>query len=381
MSLSWSLSLLAQIDQKAAAEAERVARKLLSAIHQPYSLDGHQWSSTSCIGIAISEGQRKPIEEVMRHAEIAMFHAKADGRNAIKFFSPLQQAAVRSRAALEEDLRHAVEKTQLVLHYQPQFNHGRLSGVEALLRWAHPERGILLPADFIPLAEETGLILPLGDWVLESACSQLCRWAQDKTTAGIRIAVNISALQLHHPRFVEQVRRVLRNAGANPRNLNLELTETVLIKNTEIAIAKMKELRSLGCQVSLDDFGTGYSSLSYLKRLPLDFLKIDRTFVRDIAVDGKSKAIARTIISLCRAMKLSVIAEGVETEEQWNCLRRIGCHEFQGFLFSRPVPMEELSPILQGQSRLSAADFDLNANDGSSLVRDPDLSQCAEGGN
>jgi EAL domain-containing protein (putative c-di-GMP-specific phosphodiesterase class I) len=209
------------------------------------------------------------------------------------------------------------------------------------LRWPHPERGFLPPDTFIPLAEETGLILPLGDWVLETACAQIAQWAKRKETAHISVSVNISARQIRHPNFVEQVLSVLKRTGANPKNLMLELTESILVENIEDVIGKMTVLKSHGLSISLDDFGTGYSSLSYLKRLPLDQLKIDKAFIRDIMVDDTSGAIAQVIISLGRAMRLSVIAEGVETEEQREFISRLGCHAFQGFLFSRPLPLEE----------------------------------------
>jgi EAL domain-containing protein (putative c-di-GMP-specific phosphodiesterase class I) len=266
----------------------------------------------------------------------------------MRFFSPALQAAVNDRAAMEEDLRQAIKERQFLLYYQPQVERGRLTGAEALLRWKHPRRGLVQPNDFIPLAEETRLILPLGDWVLEAACAQIALWADRKETAHLTIAVNISALQFRQPSFVEQVLDTLSRTRANPGNLRLELTESMLADNLEDIIAKMTRLKEHGLRFSLDDFGTGYSSLSYLKRLPLDRLKIDRSFVRDMLVDATSGAIAQTILSLGRALDISVIAEGVETEEQRGYLAGLGCHSFQGFLFSRPLPLDKFEIFLRG---------------------------------
>jgi EAL domain-containing protein (putative c-di-GMP-specific phosphodiesterase class I) len=272
----------------------------------------------------------------------------------MRFFAPALQAAVNARAAMEEDLRHAIKTSQFVLYYQPQVDCTRLIGAEALVRWNHPKRGLLAPGEFIHLAEETGLILPLGEWVLETACTQIAAWASQVETAHLSVSVNISARQFRQPDFVEQVLAALDRTGANPKNLKLELTESMLVDNIEDVIAKMTEFKSHGLGFSLDDFGTGYSSLAYLKRLPLDQLKIDRSFVRDILEDVGSRAIAQSVISLGRALSLSVIAEGVETEEQLGYLTRLGCHTFQGFLFSRPLPLQEfegswLDPGRRGQ--------------------------------
>jgi EAL domain-containing protein (putative c-di-GMP-specific phosphodiesterase class I) len=235
--------------------------------------------------------------------------------------------------------------------YQPQVDRGNVIGAEALIRWQHPQRGLMMPGDFILLAEETGLILPLGEWVLESACRQIVAWSQRKETSDIRVAVNISARQLLNPQFAEIVLATLDRTGANPHNLELELTESMFVDNVDDVVAKMTELKARGLRFSLDDFGTGYSSLAYLRRLPLDQLKIDQEFVRDILADASSGAIAQSIISLSRAMGLSTIAEGVETEGQRLHLARIGCHAFQGFLFSGPVPLEEFELLLPGRAK------------------------------
>jgi EAL domain-containing protein (putative c-di-GMP-specific phosphodiesterase class I) len=270
-----------------------------------------------------------------------MYQAKLAGRNTMRFFAPALQAAVNARAEMEEELRLGIRASQFVLYYQPQIDRNRLVGAEALIRWNHPRRNVLLPGEFIPMAEQSGLILPLGKWVLQSACEQIAAWADHRQTARLSIAVNISASQFRQPDFVQQVLSALDSTGANPRNLGLELTESMLAENIEEVIEKMKDLKSHGLRFSLDDFGTGFSSLAYLKRLPLNQLKIDGSFIRDILMDQSSAAIAQTIVSLSRAMGLPVIAEGVETEEQREFLTRIGCHAFQGYTFSRPLPLDE----------------------------------------
>jgi len=332
--------------EEAASQARSVAEKILASICQTYLLAGRECLSTSSIGITMFGDRTDAIDEVLQQADIAMYQAKTAGRNTLRFFAPALQAAIHARASMEEDLRQAIGTGQFQLYYQPQVEAGVLIGAEALLRWKHPQRGFLPPGDFIPLAEETGLILPLGDWVLETACRQIAEWARSKEAAHITVAVNISARQLRQPDFVEQVLSVLYRTGANPKNLDLELTESMLVENVEEVIAKMSALKAHGLRFSLDDFGTGYSSLAYLKRLPLNQLKIDRAFVHDMQIDVTSGAIAQTIISLGRAMGLSVIAEGVETEEQRDFLAGMGCHAFQGFLFSRPLPLEDFQLLL-----------------------------------
>jgi EAL domain-containing protein (putative c-di-GMP-specific phosphodiesterase class I) len=265
------------------------------------------------------------------------------------------QAAINARAALEEELRRATKQEQLLLYYQPQVDRGVVIGAEALVRWMHPQRGLLFPDTFIPLAEETGLILPLGDWVLETACRQLATWANRMETAHLSIAVNISARQLRQPEFVEKVLEVLKSTGADSSHLELELTESMLVENFDEVVSKMTELRAKGVKFSLDDFGTGYSSLSYLRRLPLDRLKIDRAFVRDILADTCGGAIAQAIISLSRAMGLAVMAEGVESEEQREYLASLGCHTYQGYLFSKPVQVEAFEKLLDRQASMDHA--------------------------
>jgi diguanylate cyclase (GGDEF)-like protein len=349
---------LSEVPEEAAAQAKAVGEKILFTIAQPYMLAGRVCRSGASIGICLFGDRRENSSELLQQADIAMYQAKAAGRNTMRFFAPALQAAVNTRATLEEELRQGIRNSQFVLYYQPQIDRNRLIGAEALIRWNHPVRSILPPGDFISLAEETGLILPIGKWVLDAACAQIAMWTARKQTAHLSISVNISARQFRQPDFVAEVLMALNSSGANPRNLKLELTESMLVENVEDVIDKMTELKLHGLRFSLDDFGTGYSSLAYLKRLPLDQLKIDRSFVRDILVDESSAAIAQTIVSLSRAMGLPVIAEGVETEAQREFLIRIGCHAFQGFLFSQPLPLKEFEDhwLTNARNAVSAGD-------------------------
>jgi diguanylate cyclase (GGDEF)-like protein len=342
------LEELSAVPEIAATQSEVIAEKLLAAIREPYLLDGRECLSTASIGITVFGSGAEDTNEVLQQADIAMYQAKGAGRNTVRFFAPALQHAVNARATMEEDMRLAIKTGQFVLYYQPQVNRGVPVGAEALVRWMHPQRGLLQPGEFIPLAEESGLILSLGDWVLNAACRQIAAWAGREETARLMVAVNISARQFRQPDFVERVLTAIENAGANPENLTLELTESMLVDNVEEVIAKMTELKGHGLKFSLDDFGTGYSSLSYLKRLPLDELKIDRSFVRDALMDASGGAIVQAIISLGRAMGMPVVAEGVETEEQREFLAGRGCHAFQGYLFSRPLPVEEFEALLVG---------------------------------
>jgi len=337
---------LSENPEDAAAQTKIVAEKILTTITLPYLLAGHECRSSTSIGITLFGDKRDSIGELLKQADIAMYQAKAAGRNTMRFFAPALQTAVKARASLEDDLRQGIVSDQFHLYYQPQVDHSDLVGAEALIRWKHPERGMVPPGDFIPLAEETGIILPLGNWVLETACRQIAAWAGQPEMAHMSLAVNVSARQLHQSSFVDEVLSALRSTGANPKNLKLELTESMLLNNVEDIIDKMTTLRSHGLRFSLDDFGTGYSSLSYLKRLPLDQLKIDQAFVQDLLTDSNDGAIAQTIIALGQAMGLSVIAEGVETQEQRDCLVGMGCHAFQGYLFSKPLPLRQFQMLL-----------------------------------
>jgi diguanylate cyclase (GGDEF)-like protein/PAS domain S-box-containing protein len=340
---------------EAATQAQHVGEKILAAFAEPFQLKGRECLSTCSIGITVFGKENAETSEVLQQADIAMYQAKAAGRNTMHFFAPALQAAVSARAALEEELRQAIRNQQFLLWYQPQVTRGRVVGAEALLRWQHPRRGILGPGEFIHLAEETGLILPLGSWVLHAACVQIAAWARSRQTNRISVAVNISARQFRQPEFVAQVVAAFQSTGADPRKLKLELTESMLVENVEDVIAKMSALKEYGLRFSLDDFGTGYSSLAYLQRLPLDQLKIDRSFVNGLKDDNAQSAIAQAIVSLGKALHLPVIAEGVETEEQRSILNRLGCHVFQGYLFGRPTPIEEFLRLLTPVPTAAAA--------------------------
>jgi diguanylate cyclase (GGDEF)-like protein/PAS domain S-box-containing protein len=330
----------------AATQAMEVAEKILHRIAQPYLLERTEVRTSCSIGITVFGDNQADFNHVLQQAEIAMYQAKAAGRNSMRFFAPGLQAAVTARATLEEEMREGLENKQFVLYFQPQYQRGTLYGAEALVRWRHPSHGLVAPGEFIPLAEETRLILPLGAWVLETACRQIASWSQRCRDFHVTIAVNVSALQLRRDDFVASVLDVIARTGANPKWLKLELTESVLVENVEDAIAKMTQLKELGIQFALDDFGTGYSSLTYLKRLPLSQLKIDRSFVRDILTDPSSSVIASTIIALSRELGLNVLAEGVETSEQRAALEELGCYIYQGFLYGPPLPAEEFERLL-----------------------------------
>lgn len=341
------LEELSETQVDAANQAENVGEKILAALNETYGFANTEYHSTASIGITLFEDNRESIEELLKRADLAMYQAKAAGRNTLRFFNPEMQAAVAERAALENSLHEAIVKEQFLLHYQPQVGgDGQVTGVEVLLRWNHPERGMIAPTGFIPLAEETGLILPLGHWVLKTACAQVAAWATRPEMSHLSVAINVSARQFHRDDFVAQVLAVIGQTGADPSRIKLELTESLLVANVEDVIDKMNALKKVGIGFSLDDFGTGYSSLSYLKRLPLDQLKIDQAFVRDILQDSDDVAIAKMIVVLAESLNLSVIAEGVETEAQREFLARQGCHAYQGYLFSRPVPVQELERLL-----------------------------------
>jgi diguanylate cyclase (GGDEF)-like protein/PAS domain S-box-containing protein len=338
---------LSDVAEEAATQAKATAEQILTSIRRPCLLENREYLTSASMGVTVFGDRDKSADQILQQADIALHLAKAEGRNTLRFFSPALQAVVNAHATLEKELRWAIKEKQFLLYYQPQVERGKMTGAEALIRWKHPSRGIVPPDEFIPMAEESRLILPLGDWVLETACEQLALWADRKETAHLTISVNISALQFRQPEFVEHVLTALERTHANPRRLKLELTESMLVDSFEDVIATMAELKAHGLSFSLDDFGTGYSSLAYLKRLPLDQLKIDRAFVRDMLVDLTSGAIAQTIISLGRAMDLSVVAEGVESEEQRGFLAGLGCHCFQGYLFSRPIPLEDFQRLLR----------------------------------
>lgn len=331
---------------KAATQAQLMGEKILATLDHTYALGCEQHHSTVSLGITLFGSVVQNMDEPLKQADLALHQAKTEGRNTLRFFDPQMQAVVSARAALENDLRAALALNQFVLYYQAQIlGQQQLTGAEVLLRWQHPQRGMVPPAQFIGLAESTGLILPLGNWVLETACTQLALWATQPKMAGLNVAVNVSARQFQQTDFVEQVLGVLARTGANPARLKLELTESLLVTQVDDLIAKMGALKARGVGFSLDDFGTGFSSLAYLKRLPLDQLKIDQSFVRDILLDPNDAAIAKMVIGLADTLGLSVIAEGVETEAQRAFLATQGCNACQGYLFSRPLPLAEFEAL------------------------------------
>ncbi len=326
--------------------AETIGLKVVAALARPYPLAGMHLTSTPSIGVALFADDGLAVDEVIKRADVAMYQAKAAGRNTLRFYDPAIQAEMAERMQLAEDLRGALAAGQLRLVYQPQHDDtGRLVGAEALLRWLHPQRGPMSPAVFIPLAEQVGLMSTLGQWVLHEACQQLRTWLNNPAMGalhqGFALAVNVSAHQFRSPDFVADVGRVLAQAGLPPRTLKLELTESLMVHDVEDIIAKMNAVRPMGVQFSLDDFGTGYSSLTYLKRLPLDQLKIDQSFVRDVQTSPNDAAIARTVLALGQTLGLDVIAEGVETEAQRAFLLDMGCHSYQGYLFSKPLESKD----------------------------------------
>jgi diguanylate cyclase (GGDEF)-like protein/PAS domain S-box-containing protein len=333
----------------ACAHALAAGERMLATLRQPYKLDQYCHHSTASIGIVLFSDAGDDVGELLKRADMAMYQAKASGRNTLRLFNPGMQAALSVRMALENDLRQALRRCEreFELHYQPQIDrHGRITGVEALLRWRHPTRGMVSPAEFIPLAEETGLVLALGQWVLKQACAQLLAWAASPATAQLEIAVNVSARQFHHPQFDAMVLELVAAAGIDARRLKLELTETSVMENLDDTIAKMNVLKTYGVSFALDDFGTGYSSLAYLKQLPLDMLKIDRSFVLDLLTNQNDAVIARTIIALGRSLGLRVLAEGVETAAQRDFLFEHGCDAYQGYLCSDALPAEAVTSFI-----------------------------------
>ncbi|MFZ3016880.1 MAG: EAL domain-containing protein [Gallionella sp.] len=339
----------------AAAQAELVSGNIREVLNRPYVINDYTHYISPSIGIVMFKGHQERVDDLLKYADAAMYQAKTAGRNAVRFYDPALQVALEARADMESELRLALEQQQFELHYQVQVDSQRRPlGAEALLRWQHPERGMVAPGLFIPLAEETGLIVPIGSWVLRTACARLKAWESDALTRDLKLAVNVSVRQFRQGDFVAQVRQVLRDSGAKPSHLKLELTESMVVDNVEDTIAKMRELKQLGVSFSMDDFGTGYSSLQYLKQLPLDQIKIDQSFVRDIVSGSNDATIVQTIIAMGDAMGLDVIAEGVETEVQREFLERHGCHAFQGYLFGRPLPLDQFAAALCDMRKLSA---------------------------
>jgi diguanylate cyclase (GGDEF)-like protein len=335
--------------------AGAIAQRAAEVVAMPFYCDGREVQCTAGIGVALFRGREEPVDDVFKNADLAMNQAKDAGTNALRFFDPAARAALLDRIALEADLRKALVRGQLHLQYQPQVDsRGTLLGAEALLRWTHPERGAISPNDFIPMAEENGMILSMGLWVLTTVCAQLKAWETSPITDGLRLAVNVSARQFRQGDFVGQVREVLARTGARPSRLKIELTESMVLDNVAETLEKMQILKSLGIGFSLDDFGTGNSSLSYLTRLPLEQLKIDRSFVRNLPESRSDAVIAQTIIAMASGLGLQVIAEGVETQAQRAFLEGHGCLAFQGFLFSRPLGLAALEEFARQSIRRPA---------------------------
>lgn len=341
---------------QASSHAEKVGTKMLTAISQPYLLEGFEHHCSASMGIGLFRHQEKTAEELLRYTDTALYQAKRGGRNTLLFYDPAMQTALEKRAALENDLRCALIEDQLMLYYQMQINRdGQIIGAEVLMRWQHPQRGVVSPQEFIPLAEETGLILAIGKWVIETACEQLKHWESDPYKSALQLAVNVSARQFHQADFVEQVDLAIRQHRINPNRLKLELTESLVLDDIEDTIVKMHRLKKIGISFSLDDFGTGYSSLYYLTKLPIDQLKIDQSFVRNIGLTQSDAVIVQTIIGMAINLKIESIAEGVETEDQRAFLEAHGCHMYQGYLYSRPIPRAEFERLFDTRNGKPAA--------------------------
>ena len=333
---------------EAAIQSETICDKILSALNQPYSIAEHELHNSPSIGAILFHDGEQTIEELLKKADIAMYQAKNDGRNRMLFFDQQMQDAINSRAALIDDLHSAILNNQFQLYYQVQVNEfSKATGVEGLIRWLHPERGLVMPDQFIPVAEETNMILAIGNWVLETACAQLKKWQEVAATKDLVLSVNVSSRQFKQKNFVTQLQTVVHQYGIDPHKLKLEITESMLLEDIGDVIANIGILQSDGISFSLDDFGTGYSSLQYLQRLPLDQLKIDLSFVRHIESSISDQTIVATIIAMANSLNLHVIAEGVETEKQRNILLDKGCKHYQGYLFSKPVPITEFEALLQ----------------------------------
>jgi len=344
------LQTLSEHKLEAAAQVRSIANKILLAINKPYQIDINPYVCTSSIGVTLFNGPDSDVEELMQQADIAMYQAKKEGRGIMRFYDPQMQEVINARALLEDELHRAIEEEQFKLFYQVQVDAlGHAIGAEALIRWIHPERGLIPPINFIPLSEETGLILPIGDWVIEAACAQLSHWQQNPLASHLTLAINVSARQFAQTNFVDGIKLKLKKFNVNPALLKLELTESLLLHDIDQAIRTMNDLCKMGVRFSLDDFGTGYSSLQYLKKLPLDQIKIDQSFVRDIVDDAVGKSIVSTIIAMANTLGLNVIAEGVETLDQQRILMEEGCSNFQGYFFGKPISIDLFNSALNKQ--------------------------------
>jgi len=332
---------------EAGIQMSTIGNKIFAALNQEYQLQTHKYFCTPSIGATIFSGHEFSIEELVKQADIAMYQSKSQGKNNLCVYDTKIQADITARETLENDLRSALTNDEFVLFYQAQFQHNKIIGAEALIRWQHPTRGLILPDHFIPLSESTGLIIPIGNWALHEACTQLKTWSHQESTKDLKLAVNISIRQFQQTHFVDQVIEAITNYKINPQNLKLELTESLFLGDLDSAIFKMNKLRKIGVHFSMDDFGTGYSSLSNLKKLPIEQVKIDKSFVRDISSNPDDAVIVQTIIAMTQHMGMSVIAEGVESDLQRVFLEENDCACFQGYLFSKPVPLDQFEALLE----------------------------------
>ncbi len=341
-------------------DAAKVARRITDSISMPFKLEGYEIFITSSIGIAIFPADGEDVDSLLKNADAAMYNAKDRGKNNYQYYKQYMNAAAFERLTLENDLRRALEREELLLYYQPQINAdtGAITGMEALIRWRQTDGEIILPSEFIELAEETGMIIPISEWVLKTACKQNKAW-QENGFKTIPVSVNMSSRLFQQKDFITTLSRILHESGIRPQDLILEITESTLMQTSETVFTALRELTEMGVRLTIDDFGTGYSSLSYLKRFPIHAIKIDRSFVREIPTDPGDAAIARAIISMAHSLRLKVIAEGVETEEQLDFLRKQRCNEIQGYLFSQPLPPEEISKLLQAEKQGGVSIFEV----------------------
>jgi diguanylate cyclase (GGDEF)-like protein len=330
-------------------DVSKVAQRILKILSKPFQLEGHEVFVTGSVGIAIFPNDGKDMDALLKNADIAMYHAKEQGKNNFQFYKQSMNTAAFEKLNMENSLRKAIERNEFLLHYQPRMNihSGEIVALEALLRWNHPERGIILPAEFIPIAEESGLIVPIGEWVLKNACGQIRQWKQTDFFTRIAVSLNISGRQFRQESLVNILEKILNDFSLEPHCLELELTESVIMDNAEITAGMLKKLKSMGVMLSMDDFGTGYSSFNYLKQFPLDSIKIDQSFIQDVTERTEDATIVKAIIAMAHSLKLTVVAEGVETERQMEFLRENGCDEMQGYLLSRPALPEDILAFLK----------------------------------
>jgi diguanylate cyclase (GGDEF)-like protein len=343
--------LLGDLNQ--AQEATKVARRILEALSQPFNVNGNEIVMSASIGIAVYRLDGNDADTLLKNADAAMYYAKDQGKNNYQYYNDKMNTSAFQEMSLESNLHKALERDEFSLYYQPKIDvkNGSIVGTEALIRWRHPDLGLVSPAQFIPMAEETGLIIPIGEWVLNSACAQLRAWQEDGL-APLPVAVNLSAKQFHQQNIAATVMRALQDHAVDPRLLELEITESTAMRNPEATSATLRNLKALGVRIAIDDFGTGYSSLSYLKRFPIDSLKIDRSFVADLPGNQDDATIAQAIITMAHALRLKVIAEGVENEAQLEFLTANGCDEMQGYYFSRPLPVEDCTRLFREKRKL-----------------------------